>query len=106
MSPVVDLQELARQYEAQTDEELLRLSLAAAQLAPEARTQLQAEMAKRGIDTAARLEEFHEEEIQAAAEPLNYSKKGVGIDAALQDWKLYRRQTGDWPILSVAATLV
>jgi hypothetical protein len=92
---VSDPQELARQYQSQADEELLRLSLDSQHLAPEARLQLSAELARRGIDSTERLEQFRQEEEQATFDPTIYSKRGSGMAAALRDWHRYHRQTGE-----------
>ena len=101
-----DLQELTRQYESQADEELLRLALESEQLAPEAQLQLKAELARRGIDSPERLEQFRQDEAQATFDPTIYSKRGPGIASALRDWQRYHRQTGEWPIISVVAGLI
>ena len=102
----MDLQDLAEQYQAQGDEELLRLALAPEQLAPEARVQLQAELARRGIDSSTRLEEFREEESLATFDPTVFSKGGSGLGATLRDWLRYHRQTGEWPLFSIMGALV
>jgi len=99
-------QELAEHYQALIDEELLRLALDPDQLDPDARIQLQAELARRGIDSSTRLDEFREEESLATFDPTIYSKAGSGLGATLRDWRRYHRQTGEWPLLSVVGALV
>lgn len=54
------MQELESQYQAKTDEELLRLVMELEQLTPEAQVQLHTELAKRGISEARR-EDFRSE---------------------------------------------
>lgn len=97
--------ELARQYQALTDDELLRLELDAEQLATEAQVQLKAELAKRGIDSPKHREEFRAEERQATMEPKQYSSKGSGVVATVRDWQEYRGRTGEWPIYSMIASV-
>ena len=88
-----------------TDEELLRLSLESETLAPEAGVQLHAELAKRGINSPALLEEFRMESSHAAPKATEYKRRSVFV-AALRDWKRYRQQTGEWPVLSIIAALI
>ena len=58
----MEIQDLAEEYRGKTDEELLRLALAAADLTPEANLTLSNELSHRGINTAERLAPFREEE--------------------------------------------
>jgi len=58
----VELQDLAEEYQAKTDEELLRLALDAADLTPEANVVLSTELSRRGIKTEDRLVSFRAEE--------------------------------------------
>ena len=101
-----ETQELARHYAAMADEELLRLALKSEQLAPEAQVQLEVEIARRGIDSPGRLDEFRLEEARIAFDPKKYSKRGSGFGAALRNWARYQRQTGEWPFHSVVAYVI
>lgn len=58
------MQDLARQYQSMTDEELLRLALDAEQLTPEASAMLNDELARRRINNAERLSALREHEEQ------------------------------------------
>ena len=58
----MEIQDLAEEYQAKTDEELLRLALDAADLTPEANLVLNNELSRRGINTAERLAPFREAE--------------------------------------------
>jgi hypothetical protein len=58
----VEIQDLAQEYQAKTDEELLRLALDAADLTPEANFVLSNELSRRGIKTEDRLVSFRVEE--------------------------------------------
>ena len=58
----MEIQDLAEEYRGKTDEELLRLAVAAADLTPEANLMLSNELSRRGISTAERLVPFREEE--------------------------------------------
>jgi len=58
----VEIQDLAEEYQAKTDEELLRLALDAADLTPEANLVLSTELSRRGIKTEDRLVSFRAEE--------------------------------------------
>jgi hypothetical protein len=102
----MEVHDVGEQYRARTDEELLRLALEPEQLAPEAQIQLHAELARRGIDSPARLEEFRAEEGRKPPEPREYTGRSSGIVATLRDWQRYRRQTGEWPVASVIASVV
>src|ERR1700675_3826151 len=61
------MQELESQYQAKTDEELLRLVVELEKLTPEAQVQLHIELAKRGIGEARR-EDFRAEKNQTRTE--------------------------------------
>jgi|SRR5271166_1831774 len=99
------MQQLAIQYQAMSDDELLHLALELEQLAPEAQIQLETELAKRKLDTPACLEEFRAVQSQEAHEPSENSRYGSGFVATLRDWQRYRRQTGEWPVASVIASV-
>ena len=58
----MEIQDLAEEYQAKTDEELLRLALDAADLTPEANLVLSNELSRRGIKTEDRLVSFRAEE--------------------------------------------
>ena len=58
------IQDLSDQYEAKTDEELLRLALDSKQLTSEASVALDAELARRRIGSSGQLAEFRDEEQQ------------------------------------------
>ena len=64
----MEVQDLAKQYQSKTDEELLRLELASEELTPEANVALRDELAKRQINGTDRLSAFREEETQRQTE--------------------------------------
>jgi hypothetical protein len=64
----MEIQDLAREYESKTDEELLRLALDSEQLTSEANTALTGELAKRRINRTDRLIAFREQEAQRQTE--------------------------------------
>jgi hypothetical protein len=57
----MEIQDLAKEYQSKTDEELLRLELASEELTPEANVALRGELAKRQIGGTDRLSAFREE---------------------------------------------
>ena len=67
------MQELESQYQAKTDEELLRLLVELEQLTPEAQVQLHTELAKRRISEARR-EDFRAEKNQTRTDTTEGSK--------------------------------
>lgn len=105
------MQELESQYQAKTDEELLRLVVELEQLTPEAQVQLHTELAKRGISEARR-EDFRSEKNQTRTETTEGSKITLlfpslrRLAETLRDWKRYKGQTGEWPALSIIAYAV
>jgi len=105
------MQELESQYQAKTDEELLRLVVEVEQLTPEAQVQLHTELAKRGISEARR-EDFRSEKNQTRTETTEGSKITLlfpslrRLAETLRDWKRYKGQTGEWPALSMIAYAV
>jgi hypothetical protein len=103
---VMEVHDLAEEYRAKADEELLRLATELERLAPEARDVLRAELARRRIDTRERLEKFRAEERSIDAETREPSYAGHGFIASLRDWKRYQRRTGEWPIVSIVALLI
>ena len=60
----VETQQLVREYENKTGDELLRLALDSAQLTAEASTALNMELSKRQLDRPETLESFRQEEFQ------------------------------------------
>ena len=54
--------DLASEYEAKSDEELLRLALESVELTPEANVALSAELSRRKINTREQLDEFQVQE--------------------------------------------
>jgi hypothetical protein len=64
----MEIQDLAKQYQSKTDEELLRLELASEELTPEANVALRGELAKRQIGGTDRLSAFREEETRRQTE--------------------------------------
>ena len=102
---------LESQYQAKTDEELLRLTVESEQLTPEAQVQLHTELTKRGISEARR-EDFRAEKSQTRTEPTEGSKITFlfpslrRLAETLRDWKRYKGQTGEWPALSIIAYVV
>jgi hypothetical protein len=85
------MDELAKHYATEADEELVRLAEESADLTPAAREMLQAELARRGIDV---------EEYRRA------SRSSDHVDAfenklTPRDWQRYRRRVGRWPVLSI-----
>ena len=105
------MQELESQYQAKTDEELLRLVVELEQLTPEAQVQLHTELAKRG-SSEARREDFRSEKNQARTETTEGSKITLlfpslrRLAETRRDWKRYKGQTGEWPALSIIADAV
>ena len=67
------MQKLEGQYQAKTDEELLRLVVELEQLTPEAQVQLHTELPKRGISEARR-EDFRSGKNQTRTETTEGSK--------------------------------
>ena len=102
------MQELESQYQAKTDEELLRWVVELEQLTPEAQVQLHTELAKRGISEARR-GDFRSEKNQTRTETTEGSKITLlfpslrRLAETLRDWKRYKGQTGEWPALSTIA---
>ncbi len=64
----MEMQDLIKQYEIKTDEELLRLALDSEQLTPEATAALNNELVKRRIDGTERLNVFRAEKEHCEAE--------------------------------------
>jgi hypothetical protein len=64
----MEMQDLIKQYEIKTDEELLRLALDLEQLTPEATTALNNELAKRRIESTQRLNVLRAEKEHREAE--------------------------------------
>jgi len=64
----MEIQDLAKQYQSMTDEELLRLELASEELTPEATVALRGELAKRQINGTDRLSAFRKEETHRQTE--------------------------------------
>ena len=60
----MEIQELAREYEIKTDDELLRLALDSADLTPEANNALSLELSKRQLNRPEELESFRREEFK------------------------------------------
>jgi hypothetical protein len=104
---MTEMQDLARHYEVQTDDQLLRLRQESDELTPEARGQLFRELQKRKLSARPK-DDFR---AQSEAEPQLSEKVSVlfpslrGLVATLKDFSRYRRQTGEWPLLSVAVHL-
>ena len=100
---LVDLQSLAEHYQRQTDEELLRLAIDPGNLVPEAYVVLNSELARRRINSPEQLQAFREEEQSGKDQKSKAAKKRPPWYSSdtIQDWKKYRRQTGDWPFLSI-----
>jgi hypothetical protein len=65
----MELQDLAREYQNRTDDELLRLAFEPADLTPEANTALNIELSKRRLNQLERLEAFRHDELQCKEEP-------------------------------------
>jgi hypothetical protein len=107
----MELQELAGQYRAKSDEELLRLALDSGQLTPEANTLLQAELAERQMRGNERLDEFRAENQQREEQEKSSKRASLfpTITRALKtlrEWREYRRRTGVWPVLSMVGHVV
>lgn len=81
---------LAQQYRSMSDDELLRLALAAEQLTPDAATVLKDELARRHISNAERLEAFRVEEQQAEEE----EQKKAGKQLLLHPYGIGRQRFG------------
>jgi hypothetical protein len=105
------MQELESQYQAKSDEELLRLEVELEQLTPEAQVRLHTELAKRGISKARR-EDFPAEKNQTRTGTTEGPKITLlfpslrRLAETLRDWKRYKGQTGEWPALSIIAYAV
>ena len=97
-----------KQYEAMTNEELLSLALDAEQLSPEARNTLDSELSSRVIGRS-KINE-HGQDLSAHKGDRKYNPQAAysffpslrRIRATLDDWRKYRRQTGEWPRRSIA----
>lgn len=63
---VLQLKDFAREYDSRSDEELLRLAIARAQLTPEADVALAAELSRRGLAGDEPLKQFEKEEQERA----------------------------------------
>jgi hypothetical protein len=97
----VERQNLAQEYQAKTDEELLRLALDPAQLTPEASSVLNDELALRRINSAERLNAFRDEEEQLKDEQSRDIGKlfvvhlyGIGRKRFGKAERMYDRETG------------
>jgi hypothetical protein len=66
--PAMEIQDLIKEYETKTNEELLRLALDSEQLTPEATTALTNELAKRRLSGTEQLNAFREAEEQRKVE--------------------------------------
>jgi hypothetical protein len=64
----MEIHELAREYEAKTDDELLRLAADTADLTPEANIALNFELSKRRLNRSERMESFRRDELQRKEE--------------------------------------
>jgi len=60
----MEIHDLAREYEAKTDDELLRLAADASDLTPEANMALNFELSKRRLNQSERMESFRRDELQ------------------------------------------
>jgi len=97
----VERQNLAHEYQAKTDEELLQLALDPAQLTPEASSVLNDELALRRINSAERLNAFRDEEEQLKDEQSRDIGKlfvvhlyGIGRTRFGKAERMYDRETG------------
>ena len=90
-------------YQSQTDEELLRLAIDPGKLVPEANVVLNRELARRRINSPEQPQAFREEEQPGSCEKSGAAKRRsfTYFSDTIQDWKKYKRQTGEWPFLSI-----
>lgn len=107
----MEFQELAEQYRAKSDEELLRLALDSQQLTTEANSLLQVELSKRHINTHERVDEFRTEHLQPEEQDKSAKRASLfpTVTRALEtlrDWRRYRRRTGVWPVLSMVGQVL
>ena len=97
-----------KQYEAMTNEELLNLAMDSEQLNPEARNSLDSELSRRGIGRG-KIHEYSQDRSRRKGDG-KYNPQAAyslfpslrRIRATLDDWRKYRRQTGEWPRRSIA----
>jgi hypothetical protein len=101
-----------KQYEAMTNEELLNLAMDSEQLIAEARNALDSELSRRAIGRG-EVEEYgrerstHKEDKKYNPEAAYFLFPSLRrIRATLDDWRKYRRQTGEWPRRSIAFYLL
>ena len=97
----MERQDLVHEYQAKTDEELLRLAFDPGQLTPEASSVLNDELALRGINSAERLNAFRDEEEQFKEEQSRDIGKlfvvhlyGIGRKRFGKAERTYDRETG------------
>ena len=95
----MEVQDVAKEYQFKTDEELLRLELDSGQLTPEANDALRGELSRRLINGTDRLNAFREQEAQRqteqAANPGNlFSFYGIGRSRFGKASYSYNSETG------------
>jgi hypothetical protein len=86
----MEIQDLAKEYQSKTDEELLRLELVSEQLTPEANVALANELARRRINATDRLNAFREEEAQSQVE----QDRNPGRLFLVHPWGIGRKRFG------------
>ena len=95
-----------KQYQSETDEELLRLAAESEQLAPEALDSLRNELARRRISHQSDSDALGRGEVERSAieRALNVAAafpRLSGFVDRIKDWRQYRHQTGEWPLFSI-----
>jgi hypothetical protein len=98
------LDDLAKHYAAQTDDQLLLLKQESGQLTAEAREQLAIEIGRRRIKAAAGNDLRGENVREPRRAPDKLADAFPSLRrflATLRDWKEYKRRTGKWPMLSI-----
>lgn len=95
----MEIRELTQEYEAKTDDELLRLAVKPADLTPEAHIALNFELSKRRLNQPERLEAFRRDDLRRKEElakgPLKlWTFRGMGSDRFGKADCTYNPKTG------------
>jgi hypothetical protein len=105
---MTQMQDLAKHYEAQNDDQLLQLRQESDQLMPEAREQLLHEIQKRKLSQTPKndLQDLSREEPKLSEKISVLFPSLRGPVGTFRDFSEYKRQTGEWPLLSVLVHLL
>jgi hypothetical protein len=106
---IMEILDFRTQYETMTDDQLLNLAIDSSELSPVAREWFEGELSKRRIGRR-EIEEYRRERASYSesqsrehAEKIGYGRSSFRrFRETLDDWKKYRRQTGQWPRRSIA----